>query len=103
MKWWIVPLAVLSVVSGCSPPPAAYSPQADTRMSPNVLSRQLSQGMTEAQVVALREPDRVTLETCGGNTPKPWNCKVYIFGGLSGLRVLFENVGAAGWVVNAWF
>lgn len=92
-----------AVVSGCAEPQptySAYSPPIDTRISAATLSKQLQQGMTEAQVTALREPDRVTLETCGQQTAKPWKCKGYSY---SGLTVLFQQVQSGAWLVNSWF
>jgi hypothetical protein len=66
------------------------------------LSKRLAVGMTEAQVSALRPPDRVTLQTCGSNTPKPWQCKVYQYGGAS-LWVAFREAEPDIWVVNSWW
>lgn len=97
--------ALLGLVAACSPPPppsqpVRYTPPVDTRMSTNELSRRLNVGMTEDQVLALREPDKVTMSTCGSKTPRPWQCRTYQYG--SSLFVVFELIRGR-WLVNSWF
>ncbi len=97
--------ALLALMAACSPPPpppqpVRYTAPVDTRMSTNELSRKLEVGMTEAQVLALREPDRVTVSTCGSNTPRPWKCRTYQYG--SSLHILFQEINGR-WLVNGWF
>jgi hypothetical protein len=70
-------------------------------MSPNTLSRSLAEGMTETEVSALKEPDRITMETCGARTVNPWRCKIYHYG--ASFRVVFQDSGTAGWRVSSWF
>lgn len=90
------------IISGCEEPkPAVYAPPVDTRPSSYAISKMLQQGMAEEQVIALREPDKITLETCGQNTGRPWTCKAYHYG-LYSLTVLFTNVNGR-WLVNSWF
>ena len=98
------PLLVLCVVGGCAEPQSAsvpyYSPPVDTRLPLATLSKQLEPGMTEAQVSALREPDRVSLETCGQNSRGgAWQCRIYHYGFT--MMVLFRAT-PSGWVVNSW-
>jgi hypothetical protein len=69
-------------------------------MSTATLSKQLQQGMSEAQVTEMREPDSITMETCGQNSRAgAWQCKIYHYGSLS---VTFNNA-RGGWTVNSWF
>jgi hypothetical protein len=92
------------VLAGCADlaPQSVYSSPVDTRIPINTLSKSLAVGMTEQQVQGLREPDRITMETCGANTPKPWPCKIYKYG-VGGLWVTFAQVGPNVWLVNGWF
>lgn len=101
-KIGILALGALALLTACSPPPqpVRYTPPVDAGMSTNALSRKLAVGMTEAQVLALREPDRITVSTCGSNTPKPWTCRTYQYG--SSLHVLFQEINGR-WLVNSWF
>lgn len=95
-------LVAVALVSACQEErsaPAQYTPP-DMRMAPDDLSKRLEVGMTEAQVTALREPDRVAMSTCGGNHGRPWPCKTYHYG-LS-LMIIFQEVPDRGWLVNGW-
>jgi hypothetical protein len=65
------------------------------------LSKSLAIGMTESQVTALREPDRVSVETCGSNTARPWQCKIYKYG-LNELWVRFQQTAPNMWQVIYW-
>lgn len=97
--------ALLVLLAACSPPPpppqpVRYTPPVAAGMSANELSRKLSVGMTEEQVLALKEPDRVTVSTCGSKTPEPWKCRTYQYG--SSLHVVFQEIKGR-WLVNGWF
>jgi hypothetical protein len=96
------PLLLLCLAAGCADPPqpgSYYSPPADIRMSTATLSKQLAPGMTEAQVSELREPEKITLQTCGQTSGSgPWQCKVYHYGSL----VVAFPATQSGWVVNSW-
>jgi hypothetical protein len=94
---------VVASLSGCSEPQLdpTSATLVDTRLPINTLSRSLDVEMSEAQVSALREPDWVTMETCGYSTPRPWRCKVYHYTVF--FSVLFHDAGSAGWRVNSWY
>lgn len=98
----IVLAAITTVLVGCTQPPAPAPASApvDTRMPTSTLSKSLAPGMTEAQVNAMREPDTITLQTCGSSTPKPWQCKVYKYG--LNLWVRFQETSPGDWRVNSW-
>jgi hypothetical protein len=70
------------------------------------MSARLAPEMTEQQVMAALgyRPNKVELETCGGDTAKgAWPCKIYTFGGpMSNLRVYFHDNGINNWSVNGW-
>lgn len=95
---------VAALVTACDAErqtPVSYpATPADTRMSTAMLSKQLQQGMTEAQVTEMREPDSITMETCGQNSRAgSWQCKIYHYGSF---LVMFNN-GRGSWTVNSWF
>ena len=51
-------------------------------------SMALEQGMTEQQVIGImkQNPDKAEMTTCGIQTPRPWTCKVFVFGnGMGGI------------------
>lgn len=90
------------VLAGCEDRQSytpTYSPPVDTRMSTGELSKRLKVSMPESEVVALRDPDRVGMQTCGQNTGRPWNCRVLHYG-FSFMVILQEVNGA--WLVNGW-
>ena len=44
--------------------------------------------MTEQQVIGImkQNPDKAEMTTCGIQTPRPWTCKVFVFGnGMGGI------------------
>lgn len=94
---------VAQIVAGCAPEPPTpvyYSPPVDTRMSTATLSKRLQQGMTEAQVAEMREPDRISMETCGQNSRTgAWQCKIYHYGSF----LVAFSAARGSWVVNSWF
>jgi hypothetical protein len=72
----------------------------------------LSGDMTEQQVKQYLQnfPYTVSLETCGSDTPSPWQCKIFRFtGGTSyddrrdELTVLLIQRFDGVWEVNSWF
>ena len=75
------------------------------------LARKLKWGMTEqqfAEVSAGRVPDRIIMTTCGTETPKPFDCKVYVYDGVKQangydpkLSVIFEKSEGA-WLIGQW-
>lgn len=68
-------------------------------------SRKLNVGMTEKEVTTLvgSEPQSVSVTTCGTNTGRPWQCKVYKYNnGWGGLLLIhFQEVNEV-WRVNDW-
>jgi hypothetical protein len=62
--------------------------------------------MTETQVktVVGVEPDSVSMNTCGGNTPGgAWQCKKYLYGNYSAtLLIHFHQFDDGTWHVNDW-
>ena len=74
------------------------------QFNPGSLSLRLNQGMTEQQVEGALgyKPNSAQLTTCGGNTPRPWQCLIWTFGSsMQNLTVLFENVSGI-WMVSSW-
>jgi hypothetical protein len=80
--------------------------------TPNqLLAGKLQRGMTEQQVNDAsggRVPDRIIVTTCGTKTPKPFDCKVYVYDGSMlakgydrKLSVIFEMSDKA-WLVGQW-
>lgn len=77
-------------------------------LSNGQVSRSLAVGMTEHQVVALKSPDRVQSQVCGGTTGSQWNCKIYVYESYhsgsyrdASLNIVFEYARGV-WVVNSW-
>jgi hypothetical protein len=61
--------------------------------------------MTEEQVMNAMgyRPNKVEMKTCGSDTPHPWSCKKYTFGGsYNSIMVLFQQDDEGNWVVNGW-
>jgi hypothetical protein len=89
-----VACAVVLVMTGC--------------VSAGAVSKKLEVGMTEPQVNALvgSEPQSVSVTTCGGNTPHPWQCKEYQYksawNGLLTMMIFFEQGPDGTWRVNSW-
>jgi hypothetical protein len=100
-------LPLLVVVTACGKGGAASGSPLNSS-----ISHGLHQGMTEQEVVGIsgaRVPDRIILTRCGTKTPRPFDCRAYVFeGGLrsgqydSKLTVLFEKSGGQ-WLVGQWY
>ena len=104
---WLLGACAAALLAGCadpSPQPASagYARPVDTRTSIDTLSTSLAPGMTEAQVNALREPDRIMMETCGTDTARPWPCKIYTYG-MVGPWIAFAQTAPAEWRVSGWW
>jgi hypothetical protein len=67
----------------------------------------LNEGMSEQEVMQTigYRPNKVEQITCGAQTAKPWNCKVYTYGNLDySLQILFQQSRSdRKWYVNSWF
>ena len=62
-------------------------------------------GMTEPQLIEAvgQEPDLVEMQTCGGATPKPWQCKVVTFFGHAVGNNLHVYMSKSDSTVNSWY
>lgn len=66
--------------------------------------RRLMAGLTMTQVIdAMGEPDSVEQTTCGANTPKPWQCRLWDYRDGNGrvFTLMFDWFKAA-WTLNSW-
>jgi hypothetical protein len=75
------------------------------RGDPELASRQISQNMTESDVVARigAPPKSISMQTCGGDSGRPWQCKVYRYDhDAHVLWIYFMYAGGGVWVVNNW-
>ena len=80
---WLV-LSLALALEGCDAPPQTRSLLRAAGCLPDVVGCAL-QGSSKPEcrksdVRQLREPDRITMETCGQQTGKPWQCKVHHYG-----------------------
>jgi len=95
-------VGTILVCTGCADMP--HDPHAHAHSFGEV-SRSLSQGMSESELVTLAgEPSTVSLTTCGTNTPSPWTCKEYRYNSSMGvlkLQVLLQRVNDS-WFVVSW-
>jgi hypothetical protein len=69
------------------------------------LSMRMREGMSEQEVMNAMgyRPNKVEMTTCGSQTPQPWSCKKYTFGGsYNAIMVLFERGDEGNWLVNSW-
>jgi hypothetical protein len=108
------------LVGGTSPAPSNTIPGSRTILAPGptrpqfapcadadwgCFSARLGEDMTEREVTNTigYRPNKVEMETCGSQTPRPWACKVYTFGGFySRLTVFFHRDDDGTWIVNNW-
>jgi hypothetical protein len=61
--------------------------------------------MTEDQVKTLvgSDPQSVSLDTCGSETPHPWQCKEYKYAnGWGGVLFIHFSQNTGVWRVNDW-
>jgi hypothetical protein len=111
-RGWMIPMRTPLVLPFCIALVACDSGKpASTGPLNGSISRALQRGMTEQQVADVsrsRVPDRTVETTCGKETPKPFDCKVYIYDGAlragqydRKLTVVFENVSGR-WIVTQW-
>ena len=66
----------------------------------------LSVNMTEQGVINFLSnyPYKVSLMTCGSDTPQPWQCKMLTFTGPhESLTVLLSQRDDGSWKVESWF
>ena len=113
MRAFLIAMAI--VLGGCAAPPStASSYDATPTVTPvqqsskdyGRLSLRLNPGMSEKDVIGLLgEPKQSDLQTCGGATPKPWQCKIwkYSYSIGRGLSVQFSQNSTGAWVVNSWY
>jgi hypothetical protein len=97
-------MIVCAVLAACTDPIAVDGVN-------GTLARKLERGMTERQVDKLsggRVPDRIILTLCGAKTPKPFDCKVYVYEGSmqtngfdQKLSIIFEKSDGT-WLVGQW-
>jgi hypothetical protein len=69
-------------------------------------THQLSDTMTEQEVINFLSnyPYKVSLETCGSETPEPWRCKLLTFGRPGDrLTVTLHQRRDGVWEVNSWW
>ncbi len=65
---------------------------------------QLDEGMTMGQALELLgEPDATESTTCGAKTPKPWNCRKWIYTDNQSKRlVVYFGFSKEFWVIDSW-
>ena len=96
----------------CSVDSTAFAQDAHASKVVNLkqLSSKLQRDMTEEQVViaAKAKPNWVSLDTCGADTQRPWQCKRYHYESYYGykmtheLSIYFYNDVGDAWKVNNW-
>jgi hypothetical protein len=89
---------------GCSSTPAPdlnYKPPPDVKAS----SLRLKERMTEEEVQHAIDaaPATVQLTTCGQDVGKPWQCKLWTYGGMfTHLIIVFQKSSDNQWRVISW-
>src|ERR1700751_2597612 len=97
------------LAAGCTMPSNTTNNYASTPVAAEQsdwgrLSLQLKPRMTEQDVIkVLGQPKYSDLQTCGGGTGYPWQCKIWVYGYPlgegKGLRVYLEQAQPNTWLV----
>ncbi len=97
------------LMAGCGPtqqvaaPPQTYQIAPAPTFSAGQASLRLKAGMTEKEAIAAIgwQPDSAEVRTCGGETERPWQCRILEFGPLGNqLRVYLDDTDAGRPAVN---
>jgi hypothetical protein len=104
----VLTLSLLLSLALVSPAESGFfgSPQPQQpQFNAGLVSRKIQVGMTEAQLTNAIgwQPNKAEMQTCGGNTAAPWQCKILTFGGMGNeLVVYMVPMSNSDSVVNNW-